>query len=503
MRRASETRLSRTFAEVLTAVLAAGPASLAAVCVTGVAGCGAGTVTDDPGGGGGSVPTFTSLCTTPSPRRSFLEGIKATPPFDGAASRYETAFSLDADPTSGGGVEEPDIDANGDGWKGTTTETTGTMCATASDPSACRDKVSGYRVLPPNRDECVAQYAKASYGRDSAVCGVSYILYTRGDEIAVARTRDEIKALIGNFDTLEEAMWVTDAAGLSIACSSSGRQSGVPDSEYRTTSDGGWEFRLVEAPNCGATTFRVVVRVDYAGNLTELEREDLHVKPQCAVAGRRPEGFAFGDPACDETRGDAAGAYFASMAALETASVVAFRRLEKQLSRLGAPKELLGRIRSAARDEIRHARATRKLASARGIEPVPPRIPAVDGTPTVLELALDNAREGCVRETYGALMAHYQAVRAESATVRATMSAIAEEETAHAALSWDIAAWLDSRLSEADRAAVVRERASAFAALASELATHIDSDVARIAGIPVAADARRMLEGLRPVMLAA
>lgn len=502
MRRASETRLSRTFAEVLTTVLAAAPASIAAACITG---CGAGTLPADaePDGGGGSVPTFTSLCTTPSPRRSFLQGLRATPALDGAASRYEQAFSLNADPGSGGGVEEPDIDANGDGWKGTTTETAGTMCATASDPSACRDKVDGYRVLPPNRDECVAQYAKASYGMDDKVCGVSYVLYTRGDEIAVARTRDEVKALIGNFDTLEEAMWVTDAAGLSVACTSNDRQSGVPESQYRTTSDGGWEFRLVEAPNCGATTYRVVVRVDYAGNLTELEREDLHIKPECMVAGRRPEGFAFGDCSRDDARGDAAGQYFASMAALETASVVAFRRLRRQLAQLGAPKELLDRIQTATRDEIRHARTTRALARARGVTPMAPRIADIGETPTLLGLALDNAREGCVRETYGALMAHFQAARAENAAVRSAMSEIADEETEHAALSWDIAAWVDARLGEADRAAVVQERANAFAALAAELDGRVDPLVARVAGIPSSTDALRMLDGLRPMMLAA
>ena len=62
----------------------------------------------------------------------------------------------------------------------------------------------------------------------------------------------------------------------------------------------------------------------------------------------------------------------------------------------------------AAVEEIDHTRRTALLAQRFGAEP---RVPGVEARPlrTRFELALDNAVEGCVRETYGALVATWQA----------------------------------------------------------------------------------------------
>ncbi len=60
-------------------------------------------------------------------------------------------------------------------------------------------------------------------------------------------------------------------------------------------------------------------------------------------------------------------------------------------------------------------------------------------------LAVENAVEGCVRETMGALFAMHQAASAADPHVRATMVSIAPDETRHAALGWAVAEWaLDS-----------------------------------------------------------
>jgi hypothetical protein len=48
-------------------------------------------------------------------------------------------------------------------------------------------------------------------------------------------------------------------------------------------------------------------------------------------------------------------------------------------------------------------------------------------------------------ETYGASLAHHQALCARDPQVRAVMTAIAEDETRHAALSWQVAHWLELR----------------------------------------------------------
>jgi hypothetical protein len=511
MRRPTETRLRRAFADVLTAVLAT---SAAGIAVTSAIGCGGSTssTTDlgpgpDGGGGGGgrTVAGFTSLCTAPSSSpRSFLEGLRATPAVDGAVWRSETAFARVNGQGTPGGVTAPPPPEAGDAWTGSNGQAVGSMCATASDAAGCRAKVAGFRILPATREACTAQFPSGYY--NEIACQASYILYTRGDEIGVARTDDEIKALIATFDTLEEAMWVANGKGLRARCGSgTGGSDPLPESEYRRTDDGGWDLSLIDDENCGQRTFAVVVHIDYAGNLTEVSRRDLNQKPSCAVAGRRPEGFRIDEVAASATATDAEaiGAYFASMATLEAASVTAFRRLQRQLKAFGAPPELLERIRTAARDEVRHARATGALARKYGVAPSAPQIAACDEQPSLFAIALENAREGCVRETYGALVAHLQMARAGDADVRSCMAAIAEEETEHAALSWDVAAWIESQLGDDERARLADERRDAFTTLARELAAPVDARVAHASGIPCSREAVRMLEGLEPMMLAA
>ena len=509
MRRPTETRLRRAFADVLTAILAT---TAGAMAVAGATGCSGGsTTTGDPlvggdGGGGGNTDGgvtfpagFTSFCGAngPTNQRTFLQGLKTSPAIDGAVMRSESAFTR---LTTGGagGTSNPPMGELGDAWTGSNGEQVGTLCAKATNPSACRDKTSGFRILPTSRDACVAQYP--SNGYSPTECGASYILYTRGDEIGVARTKEETKALIGTFDTLEEAMWVAQGANLQVTCGGSSFGGSTPDSGWRQTADGGWDLSLTEQ-NCGMESYQVVVHIDYAGNLTEVSRVDLKLQTPCAVAGRRPAGLRL-----DNTTGggkNAVGEHFASMATLEAASVVSFRRLRRQLAAFGAPRELLERIRKAARDEVRHARATGALARKYGVTPAAPELGACDESPSLFTIALENAREGCVRETYGALVAHLQMNRAGDADVRACMAAIADEETEHAALSWDIAEWIESQLDDAQRAELADERRDAFATLAHDLSAPVDPRVAQVSGVPMAADALRMLEGLEPMMLAA
>src|SRR5690606_29996549 len=102
------------------------------------------------------------------------------------------------------------------------------------------------------------------------------------------------------------------------------------------------------------------------------------------------------------------GAYLAQMGELEGAAVLAFTRMADELRALGAPTSLVRRATSAARDEARHvalvdAEARRFGTSVPGV--APRRLPVRSR----LEIAMENAREGMVRETYGALAATYQA----------------------------------------------------------------------------------------------
>jgi hypothetical protein len=122
--------------------------------------------------------------------------------------------------------------------------------------------------------------------------------------------------------------------------------------------------------------------------------------------------------------------------------------------------------------------------------------PKVDGTPArALEtIAIENAVEGCVRETYGAVLATWQAAHAGDARVRATLSKIARDETRHAMLSWEIAAWAERRLGAEARRRLTETRRRAVEALQSELASDPPRELVDTLGLPTRAQAARLLE---------
>jgi hypothetical protein len=112
-------------------------------------------------------------------------------------------------------------------------------------------------------------------------------------------------------------------------------------------------------------------------------------------------------------------------------------------------------------------------------------------------IAIENAVEGCVRETWAALEANHQARAAVHADVRSAMRRIAADETRHAELARDIDAWARSRLPRASRGRVVKARGVAVRSLQRSLSRPRDAALHECAGIPRPAVARRLLEGLR------
>ena len=160
--------------------------------------------------------------------------------------------------------------------------------------------------------------------------------------------------------------------------------------------------------------------------------------------------------------------HYAETAYLEAAAVDAFLILAGELEAHGAPRALRKRAKIAARDEARHWRMTRRLARRYGPCKKPERA-AKRPVRDLAAIALENAAEGCVRETYGALVAHHQAERASDPEVRALMKAIADDETRHAALAWEIARWVEPRLSAAARVRIRRATEAALGALRCEI----------------------------------
>ena len=207
------------------------------------------------------------------------------------------------------------------------------------------------------------------------------------------------------------------------------------------------------------------------------------------LGGRRPEGLAPAPPA--EGSG-APGHWWAELAYLEAASVPAFRSLARELEALGAPAELPRAARRAAGDEVRHRRITRSMAARHGVRARTPR-PGPMEVRSLLEVARENAVEGCVGETYGAAVAAWQARTARDPLVRALMAEIAGDEAQHAALAWAIELWAASRLDPGERRVIQRAMREAGATLAAQVSSHDPEPRLRATlGLPSAGAAAQM-----------
>jgi hypothetical protein len=178
--------------------------------------------------------------------------------------------------------------------------------------------------------------------------------------------------------------------------------------------------------------------------------------------GRRTDGIE--DPArCDESR---LGEVFAGRAYLEEVSVHAFKRLERELAAHGAPAGLLREARRAKRDEIRHAAMMARLARRFGGTPRSPDALGAKPVRSLFAIAVENAVEGCVRETYGAVVGLVEARASSDASVRRAMESIGADECRHAELSWAVARWVMPRLTAAERAEVEHAASRAIDELA-------------------------------------
>ena len=214
----------------------------------------------------------------------------------------------------------------------------------------------------------------------------------------------------------------------------------------------------------------------------------LRWKHRTAAAGLAPAKA----PHCESTL----GAFLARAAHLEAASVCAFEELRAALEELGAPRELARRAGDAARDERRHARATTRLAKRHGATRAAVRVRRSRRPPTLEDLASENAVEGCVRETYGALVASWQSLHAHDAEVARAMRPIAEDETRHAALAWAILRWSTPLLSPSARTSVSESLERAANGLMEEIGEP-DRALVHELGVPDANAQRRLVTGLK------
>lgn len=326
--------------------------------------------------------------------------------------------------------------------------------AMSQNPSAAISKPS---------DTCTPEIAKL-IGENK---GVVFIVDQSGPRWL---SREEVIAAAVPIDTPSKALLAVWAEQRYSADWTDGAHVyGTWESGVVRAADGGFEVVAgtdERKANCGGTKpsetvtyHRVVLRVDVDGRVTL--REDAisyvqEVADPCHPHGRRPANFS------DVAGGDSVVGQLRRATHHEAESVRAFERIARELRAHGALRELCEAADAAAMDEREHAeRHARLVGSLTGAE-WETRI-SRDDLPvrSMLELALDNVREGCVGESYAALAMVRQAREAATPELRDHYAAIAPDEIEHAALAHAIDAWLDTRLDDEERALVreARDRA--------------------------------------------
>jgi hypothetical protein len=181
---------------------------------------------------------------------------------------------------------------------------------------------------------------------------------------------------------------------------------------------------------------------------------------------------------------------------LEAASVPAFLRLAEELTAHGAPEALVKAARRAAADEVRHTRAMQALARRHGA--IMPEVNIPPFQPRSLEaMCTENAVEGCVRETFGALVTGWQARTAGDTEVRRALGPISRDELRHAELAWAVDAWAAGRLTPPERERILQLRRETLSALEHEVSSQPPPEhFVREAGVPSREQALNLLQGL-------
>jgi len=427
----------------------------------------------DGGANDGSPADASTLRPSPAPLRpgfipaacktgdTLLSAFTTTPAFDYAELRVEDGYRRD----------RPDE----------VVDRAGTPCQNATDRTACQSALNA--IQHPVDLSCPVPYP----------CSVKYLITTRGDEVKTfIGGKDDLAKLAVPISTIDEALFVATWMR-PIACTSA---------SYRTTADGFDVAYSYETDYCtsGTSTLHdVLIHITRDGVITQLEDKvtPLPQPPNTCAAARRASGVAYALP---PSASRDVGAWLASAAYLEAASVGSFARLARELSAHDAPRELVSRVARAAREERRHAQLLRRQARRAGFEVA--RAPKIPRTVRSIEaVALENAVEGAARETWGAVLVAYQAERASTPELRGIFRAIATDEASHAELAADVAEWLATRLASPARARVEHAYRATLDALQRGSMDPLPETVRSRLGLPSRDVAIRLFDGARRSIL--
>lgn len=361
--------------------------------------------------------------------------------------------------------------------------TLGSLCKRAKDAAACRAQVDAMAAAETNKG-WTTEYA---VGGDTTV--LDFAIATRGDDVRLLGSPNDLAKAVVPIDSAEEALALVKLSYASTA---------VCNEPNVTTNAEGYVVKSIDGDGCGNES-EILYTVTKDGSVRRGTSTSIASSSTPCTAGRQPAQLVVrSTPWLQDL-----ATHFAEVSHLEAAAVLAFENMEAELREFGAPSALLRRVRKARADEVRHAESTRVLAERFGGTPREPRCAPHDARPSLLAFAIENAREGCIRETYGSLVAGYQAKHAKDVDVRAVLTAIAAEELEHATLSWDIAEWVEAKLTPAERALVERARHEAIEDLRASLREEPSREVKDVAGMPDAKTALALLDALAPNLLVA
>lgn len=355
----------------------------------------------------------------------------------------------------------------------------GQKCGGASDVQAC---TSDFDALPVSSEIITADGFSDFRVHES-------VAYTRGETAGLLVSTEEVKTFLGDIDAPGDAVLWARVEGHRIVCGEGNDVGTLADGFVLHTNNG--------SDGCGTDAVENVILVRPDGQIEVIQTVVVEEgDPNCSV-GRIPDGFC----RARRSRGrNPVGRFLARVAELEAASVDAFAQFGAELSAHGAPRPFVAGAESARQDEVRHAAATRRLARRYGSGVASSRVPTVP-LKGMVAMASDNAAEGCVRETFGALVAHAQARQAQDPQVRRVMQTIARDETRHAALSWRVAAWARTRMGSAERARVTRSARRSVEQLREELTAPLHPQVHRVLGMPEPSEAGALFGGLHAGLL--
>ncbi len=367
-----------------------------------------------------------------------------------------------------------EVRSQGDGSSQVRSSSRGTRCATAVDRATCE---ADYAAV------AIADGDGSLFGQVVQVREREIVIVTDASGLKVLRTKDAVKSWLSPVDTPEDAVVAATLAGYTTRCGDAER-GGVGESGegYRVLAT---RLTKICAP---VETTAYLLAVDRAGDVRVLE-SSVTSREEGLCIGRRPEGLV-------RYRSDArsvVGRWLAEVAYLEAASVASFDRVANELDAFGAPARLSERARRARRDEVRHAKAMGRLAELHGAS-VARLVPTAFDERDLEAFARENAVEGCVFETFGALVGLAQAERAGDPEIRRVLTAIARDEIRHGELAWDIDAWAMSVLDASAVARVRAARSEAARALVEDHVDTLDPVSARRLGVPTGPRRRALAE---------